>query len=275
MKRIAIIPNETKDIGLDVTKKVIACLKGRAELLAEDKFAAEKLDVTYMSEGIFEAAEIVIVIGGDGTVLQVAEPCASREIPVMGINMGRIGFMTEIETDEIKSACERLLAGDFKCESRMMMNIKIIKGEREINCCSALNDVVLTKTDAKMIAVELYASENKINEYMADGIIISTPTGSTGYSLSAGGPVADPAMEIFIASPICAHMLGSRPAVMPADKNIVLEMAEGSATVTVDGVICEEIGKGDKIIVSKAKHSFKLIKMTGYSFYDVLINKLS
>lgn len=275
MKKIAVIPNETKDTGLEVTKKVIACLKGRAELLAEEKFAAEKLDVTYMSEDIFEAAEIVIAVGGDGTVLRAAEPCASRGIPVMGINMGRIGFMTEIETDEIESACERLLKGDFKCENRMMTDIKIVKGEREINCCSALNDVVLTKTDAKMIEVELYANENKINEYIADGIIISTPTGSTGYSLSAGGPVADPSMEIFIASPICAHMLGSRPAVMPADKNIVLELAQGRATVTVDGVICEEIEKGDKIIISKAENSFKLIKMTGYSFYDVLINKLS
>ncbi len=275
MKKIAIIPNATKDAGLAVTRRVIAFLKGKAELFAEAKFADEALDVQYMGEEIFDAAELVIVIGGDGTVLQVAEPCASREIPVMGINMGKIGFMTEIEIEELEAALLRLLADDYTIEPRMMTDIKIIKAGAEANCSSALNDVVLTKTDAKMISVELYANENKINAYMADGIIISTPTGSTGYSLSAGGPVADPAMEIFIASPICAHMLGSRPAVMPADKNIVLCLAEGSATVTVDGVICEEIFKGDRIVISKSSHSFKLIKMTGYSFYDVLMNKLS
>lgn len=274
MKKIAVIPNETKDTGLETAKKIIAELAGKAEILIEEKFSGKFDGVRYVGEDIFDSADAAVVIGGDGTVLQVAEPCSKRAIPVLGVNMGRIGFMTETEIDDIGSACAQLLADDYKCENRMMMEITVVKDGKKLNCCSALNDVVLTKTDAKMISVELYANENKINEYVSDGIIISTPTGSTGYSLSAGGPVADPAMELFIASPICAHMLNSRPAVMPADKKIVLKIG-GEATVAVDGVICQRISSGDEIIISKAEHRFKLIKMSKRSFYDVLINKLS
>lgn len=275
MKKIAIIPNKTKDSELLVAKRIVDILKGRAELFMEKKFEGELGGVCFMGEEIFDSCDCVIVIGGDGTVLQVAEPCGKREIPVMGVNMGKVGFMTETETDQLEEACGRLLSGDYLTEKRMMMSIGIVKDGETVECPGALNDVVISKIDAKMISVELYANENKINAYISDGIIISTPTGSTGYSLSAGGPVADPAMELFIASPICAHMLGSRPAVMPADKEIVLELTQSEATVTVDGVIVDKIKKGDKIVIKKADYSFNLIRMSKYSFYDVLINKLS
>lgn len=274
MKRIVIIPNDTKDVGLSVTKSLIDCLRGKAELFMEDKFEASGFDVTFKGDDIFEVADAVIIIGGDGTMLRVAGPCGKYAIPVMGINMGRVGFMTEIEIDDMKSACERLLKGDYKLEKRMMMDIKINKNGQETAIYSALNDVVLSKVEAKMISVELYANENKINAYVADGIIISTPTGSTGYSLSAGGPVADPSMELFIASPMCAHMLNSRPAVMPADKDIILKLSESNATVTVDGVVSEHLSDGDKVVISKSENTVDIIKMSGRSFYDVLINKL-
>lgn len=275
MKRIVIIPNDTKDVGLSVTKSLIDCLKDRAELFMENRFEASGFDVNFKGEDIFKNADCVIIIGGDGTMLQVAQPCGKYGIPVMGINMGRVGFMTEVETEDMESACERLLNGDYKIEKRMMMDIKINKNGQNAGAYTALNDVVLSKTEAKMISVELYANENKINAYIADGIIISTPTGSTGYSLSAGGPVADPRMELFIASPICAHMLNSRPAVMPADKEIILKLSGNNATVTVDGVVSEHLAEGDKVIISKSDYTVDIIKMSGCSFYDVLINKLS
>lgn len=274
MKRIVIIPNDTKDVGLSVTKSLVEILKGQAELYMENKFEASGFDVNFMGDDIFEKADFVIVIGGDGTMLQVAEPCGKFGIPVMGINMGRVGFMTEVEIDDMKKACERLLNGDYIIEKRMMMDIKVNKNGQETKVYSALNDTVLSKVDAKMISVELYADVNKINAYVSDGIIIATPTGSTGYSLSAGGPVAEPTMELFIASPICAHMLNSRPAVMPADKEIILKLSAGDATVTVDGVVSESLSEGDKVIISKSDYTVDIIKMSGCSFYDVLINKL-
>lgn len=275
MKKIVIIPNDTKDKGLLVTKRLINYLKGKAELFMEEKFKSSGLLVEYKKEGLYDGADAVIVIGGDGTMLRVSEPCSKYHIPVMGINLGRIGFMTEVEVEESESACDRLLAGDFRLEKRMMMDIKVEKSGEVKNVFSALNDVVISKSDAKMISVELYANDNKINEYTADGIIIATPTGSTGYSLSAGGPVADPCMELFLASPICAHMLNSRPAVMPADKDIVLALSGVEATVTVDGNEVERICDGDRVTITKSKETVDIIKMSKCSFYDVLINKLS
>lgn len=275
MKKIVIIPNDTKDNELLVTKALVNYLSGKAELFMEEKFRSSGLLVEYRSDDLYEGASAVIVIGGDGTMLQVAEPCGRYKIPVMGINLGRIGFMTEVEVDELENACDKLLAGDYRLEKRMMMDIKVEKSGEIKTVFSALNDVVISKTDAKMISVDLYANDNKINAYIADGIIIATPTGSTGYSLSAGGPVADPCMELFLASPICAHMLNSRPAVMPADKDIVLVLSGNSATVTVDGIECEKICDGDRVKITKSSETVDIIKMSKCSFYDVLINKLS
>ncbi len=275
MKKIVIIPNDTKDKDLAVTNALVNYLNGKAELFMEEKFRSSGLLVEYRNDDLYEGASAVIVIGGDGTMLQVAEPCSRYKIPVMGINLGRIGFMTEVEVDELENACDKLLAGDYRLEKRMMMDIKVEKSGEIKTVFSALNDVVISKTDAKMISVDLYANDNKINAYIADGIIIATPTGSTGYSLSAGGPVADPCMELFLASPICAHMLNSRPAVMPADKDIVLVLSGNSATVTVDGIECERICDGDRVKITKSSQTVDIIKMSKCSFYDVLINKLS
>lgn len=275
MKKIVIIPNDTKDVGLNVTKTVVDCLKGRAQLVMEDKFSACGFAAEYKNKDVFCGADCVIVIGGDGTMLRVAEPCGKYAIPVMGINMGKIGFMTEVEIRDIDSACQKLLEGEYKIEKRMMMDIKIHKNGQETATYTALNDAVVSKSDAKMISVELYADSNKISAYVADGIIISTPTGSTGYSLSAGGPVAEPCMELFIASPICAHMLNSRPALMSADKEIVLKLSGGNAAVTIDGEMSEHLSQADSVIISKSQYTVDIIKMSGCSFYDVLINKLT
>lgn len=275
MKKLVIIPNDTKDKDLAVTKALVSYLGGKAELFMEEKFKDSGLAAKYGNDDIYKEADAVIVIGGDGTMLQVANPCGAYNIPVMGVNMGRIGFMTEVEIDELESCCDRLLSGDYRLEKRMMMDIAVEQSGEVKGIFSALNDVVISKTDAKMISVELYANDNKINAYTADGIIIATPTGSTGYSLSAGGPVADPCMELFLASPICAHMLNSRPAVMPADKDIVLRLSGGSATVTVDGIETVRISGGDRVKITKSKKSVDIIKMSKCSFYDVLINKLS
>lgn len=275
MKKIVIIPNDTKDIGLKVTEKLIACLAGRAELVMEEKFSSCGFSAEYKGNDIYDGADFAIAIGGDGTMLSVAVPCGKYKIPVMGINMGTIGFMTEVEINDIKKACDRLLAGDYRIEKRMMTDIKISKNGCMSAPYTALNDVVVSKTDAKMISVELYANNNKINAYAADGIIIATPTGSTGYSLSAGGPVAEPSMELFIASPMCAHMLSSRPTVMSANNEIVLKLTGANATVALDGEVSERISDGDSVIISKSEYTAEIIKMSGLSFYDVLINKLS
>lgn len=277
MKRIAVIPNQSKDIDLKITRFLIECLSEKAEIYMDKIYEKMSGEVKY-TEDIYTFADAVIILGGDGTILQAAEPCARLNIPIMGINLGKIGFMTEIEVEDIEKSVQRLLKDDYEIEKRMMMKVDIIKKDGTTSSYYALNDAVISKPDAQMISLELYREDEKINEYIADGVIVSTPTGSTGYSLSAGGPVADPAMEMFIATPICAHMLSSRTAILPANKKISVRLTEvgnKSAVVTIDGQIKDNISCGEHIEVRRWEEKVRLIKMGNQSFYDILTKKLS
>lgn len=277
MKRIAIVPNHTKDIGLHVTKRLVSALAGKTELYMNKMYKESGLPVKYAGDELYENVDCVIVIGGDGTILRAAEQCAKRHIPIMGINMGHIGFMTEVEKDEIETAAEKLLSGNYKIEERMMMCAEVCKNDGNSSVYYALNDAVISKSNSDMLAMEIYTDNEKVNEYTADGLIISTPTGSTAYSLSAGGPVADPSTELFIATPICAHMLSSRCAILSADKQIsvkIMERGSGEATVTVDGQVKEYITHGEYVRIKRAKNKIMIIKMGNQSFYDVMIQKL-
>lgn len=278
MKKIVVIPNENKDINLKITKKLIKILSDRACIYMEKKFEDTGFQVEFKdSPYIYNDADFVIVLGGDGTILNVCEPCGRRGIPVMGINLGKVGFMTEVNTDEIESAVNALLEDKFIIEKRMMMKVIVNKENDDKKEYHALNDVVISKCNTSMISIELHSENEKINAYTADGLIISTPTGSTGYSLSAGGPVADPTMELFIASPICAHMLHARPALMPVNKEIVMTILNEhnvGASVTIDGNEVDKITPEDKVIVQKSQYYVKIIKIGKQSFYDVLADKL-
>lgn len=278
MKKIAVVTNHTKDVGLHVTRKLVTALNGKAAVYMSDFYANSGLGVHFAGSELYENADFVIVLGGDGTILRAAEPCGKLKIPIMGINLGRVGFMAEIEADEIETAVDRLLAGDYMLEERMMMRVNVRKAEETNAVYFALNDVVISKPDAQMLSLELYREAEKINAYMADGVVVATPTGSTGYSLSAGGPVADPTMELFIATPLCAHMLSSRAAILPADRKILvkrLDNGNDKAVVTIDGQIKEHISRGEYIEIRKAEERVLLIKMGTQSFYDVLTHKLS
>lgn len=278
MKNIVIIPNETKDKELKTTKELISILNGRAAVVMEKEFDGILSGVSFKDGGeLYDGADFVIVLGGDGTILCAAEQCGKRNIPIMGVNLGKVGFMTEIKTDEMDKAVEALLSGRYKTEKRMMMKVTVEMNNSEKRTYHALNDVVVAKENSSMIMIEMFSDGEKINQYKADGLIISTPTGSTGYSLSAGGPVADPLTEVFIASPICAHELHARPAVLSSNKPIALKIDKTlghKAAVTVDGVQREIIELNDTVIVEKSEYSLSLIKIGGQSFYEVLTEKL-
>ncbi len=262
--RVAVIPNPNKDKGLRETARLCELLERRGVEAVTD------------SAKMYDNTDAVIVLGGDGTILCAAEECAERGIPVMGINLGRVGFMTETEQNNMEQAIDSLLSGNYKIEERMMMNVAVqtADGIREY---LALNDCVVAKPDAQMIKTGVFAEDEQITEYIADGVIIATPTGSTGYSLSAGGPVADPGTEMFLATPICAHTLKARPAVLAPEKTVSVRLLEGaaeSAVVTVDGVVKETLGVGGKVIITRSKLKLKLIKFGHQSFYNILTAKL-
>lgn len=280
MKKIAILPNSDKDTGLEKTKYVIECLSGKAELymLKVHEFNTES--VCFVDEcDIYSMVDYAIVLGGDGTIIQCATKCAKNNIPVMGINMGTVGFLTEVEIDDISEAVNKLLNDDFETEKRMMLCTEIIKDSKTVSVHHALNDVVISKTiDEKLINIGLYTNNELVNSYNADGLIIATPTGSTGYSISAGGPVADPLMQLYIATPICAHMLSARSAILSAEKEIIIKIgnnrADTDAVVTTDGDIRGYINSADEIRISKSEFEFELIKTVKQSFYETLLSKL-
>jgi NAD+ kinase len=281
MKRIAIIPNIVKDIGLINTGRVVEFLHQRAELYMDEAYSIIGKNVSYVPSGrIFDNADYVIVLGGDGTILQRAAECAKRKIPVLGINLGRIGFMTEIEIDDMEAALTKFLNDDFKTEKRMMMKARVIRSGKLQLSFHALNDIVVSKSvGEKLISMQLYTDQEAVNRYTADGLIIATPTGSTGYSISAGGPVVDPCMRLYVATPICAHMLSVRSAVLSSDKEIKIKLsgdyADSDAVVSADGDVQGYIKDTDEVIITESEYDFELVKIGEQSFYDTLIKKLS
>lgn len=281
MKKIAIIPNDGKDLGLSNTKKIIEYLGGRAGLYMDAVYSGLGMNVNYTDIGsLYQKAEFLIVLGGDGTILQCAGECAKKRIPVLGINLGRIGFMSEVETDNTKEALDKLLSDNYTTEKRMMMKAELKKNGETMSCCHALNDIVVSKSvGERLIGMELYTDGLLVNRYIADGLIIATPTGSTGYSISAGGPVVDPRMSLYVATPICAHMLSVRSAVLPSDKKIVIRLddtyTDCDAVVTADGDVQGNIMGADEVVITRSQYEFELIKIGNQSFYDTVLKKLS
>lgn len=273
MKKVVIIPNYTKDTEYTFTKRLCRYLGGKAQVVMQEKDRIDGISATFLSGDVFADCDGVIVLGGDGTMIRVAEPCSKNGIPVMGINLGRVGFLTEVEADDAEAACDRFLADDFSVEERMMMEIVTENGDTY----TALNDFVIYKDDAAMIETEIYVKKSKVSGYMSDGLVIATPTGSTGYSLSAGGPVADPTMSLFIATPICAHTLSSRPMLLSPDKDISLKLKKTggkAAKIAVDGMDKCVINAGETVIIRRSERTFKTIKLGKQSFYYTMMAKL-
>ncbi|MDD6763813.1 MAG: NAD(+)/NADH kinase [Clostridiales bacterium] len=277
--KIAIITNVSKDIGLVTAMKAAELLSGRAELyMSRECVLPGNYNITYLPyEALWSEAEAVLVIGGDGTLLRVAARCAQNNIPALGINLGKVGFLTEVEPDDMASAAKKLLSGEYITEKRMLLKISV---NGETAGYHALNDVVVSKPEGmKLISLDLFTDGELVNHYVGDGLIIATPTGSTGYSISAGGPVVDPGMSLYIATPICAHMLSVRSAILSAEKEITLRLgsdyANTSAIITTDGERQRFISADDEITITKSDYKFELIRIGRSSFYNTLISKLS
>ncbi len=281
MKKIAVIPNSSKDLGLVNTRRLVEYLNDKSEVYMNEAYSVLGMNVKYVSPTqVYENADYAVVLGGDGTILRRAAECAKRKIPVLGINLGKIGFMTEIETDDMESALEKLLNDDFTVEKRMMIKAEIRKENKVQFSFHTLNDVVVSKSiGEKLVCIELETNGEAVNRYTADGLIIATPTGSTGYSISAGGPVVDPCMRLLVATPICPHMLSVRSAVLSSDKVMRIrlnsEMGGNDAVVTGDGDIQGYIKDSDEVVITESEYDFELIKIGNQSFYDTLIKKLS
>lgn len=221
--------------------------------------------------------DLVVVLGGDGTILSVGTASAKAGVPLIGINMGSLGFLAEIPFDEMHSALQEVLEGNFNLSERLMLRGELVRGGKTIKKFAALNDIVLDNTLlARMIESEVYLDDEFVIHFRADGVIVSSPTGSTAYSLSAGGPILNPEIDAFVITPICPHTLTYRPLVVNSNSHIeVLNCAEErQANLTIDGQKCVELQPGDRISITRCDNRLKLIRSSKKSFFQILSDKL-
>ncbi len=279
MKKIALITNYNIQDKLEAAEMVSHKLEGKGiELLIpqpyKDRIMRSRMHksiYTYMPlDEIYESAELIIVIGGDGSMLDAARRASTNGTPVLGINMGRIGYMTELETDEIE-LLDSILDGNFYIDERTMLSVKIVGDKGNIRFSgNALNEAVVANgVTARMIDAELYDGEDFVCSYRADGIVVATPTGSTAYSLSAGGPVIDPRLSCFCVTPVCPHSLLTRPMIFPDESTLVIKntcVREKVLHLTLDGRITADMYYGDKAVITKSDITARLLRVKHNGF---------
>jgi len=228
-------------------------------------------------EDIPAMADLVVVLGGDGTLISVARLVGGSEVPILGINLGSLGFLTEIPVSGIYEALESCLSGGCRVSHRMMLNISLVRDGKEIGSYHALNDAVINKgAPAKIITLDASVDGSFLATFKADGLILASPTGSTGYSLSANGPIVDPTIDCIIITPICSHTLTNRPIVVSADivVTIVLHSQVENVMLTLDGQVGIPLEYGDEIRIGRSRHRTRLVLSEDTDYFNVLRSKL-
>ena len=231
-----------------------------------------------MTPEVCHGLDLLLTLGGDGTLLRGARMVAREGVPVLGVNLGHLGFLTSAPRDDMEAALTRWLAGDFSIDERLVLQVyaETADGERGREHL-ALNDAVLHKGGAaRVIRLSMTARRDVVGSYSADGIILSTPTGSTAYSLSAGGPIVSPTVDCIIATPICPHTLGVRPLILPADETVTIEVLSPTQELllTIDGQESETLVPGQRVVVSRAPRPVRLVRFPGQTFFSTLRRKL-
>ncbi len=231
----------------------------------------------YNKNDMPELIDLLIVLGGDGTLLSAARLIGLNDVPILGVNLGSLGFLTEITRDEIYNVMEKVIKGDFECEKRMMLCTKVFRWGEEVAVYTVLNDAVVNKgTLARIIDLETKINGEYVTTYRSDGLIVATPTGSTAYSLSAGGPIVSPSLDSVIISPICSFTLTNRPIVLPDDVTIeiTLKTPESDVLLTLDGQVGFPLKPDDIIRITRAANYLSLIKSPARGYFEVLREKL-
>ena len=271
MKHFLIYTNTHKDKNLVTTRHIREYLetKGqRVTVWSDEESAAENVDC-------------MIVLGGDGTVLQAARETKHLRIPIIGVNLGTLGYMTEIETDGLEEALDRLMTGDYQQESRMMLNGRAFLSEGRTEEGWALNDIVISrKGSLQIIKFNIYVNGQFLHNYDADGVIVTTPTGSTGYNLSAGGPLVEPQAKLIVVTPICPHTLNQRSIILSPEDVIEIEILQGregrmqTVEANFDGSHVITLSTGDRVRIVKSEESTEFIRLNSVSFLEVLHKKM-
>ena len=291
MKHFYLITNEVKDPQGQYTERITAYLEARGGVVtcvdntdeairtAIRESRTEKSEAADGSKN--DGAECVLVLGGDGTVLRAARNIMDSDIPLLGVNLGTLGYLAEVEIGNIEQALGRLLADDYTREERMMLE-GLVETEKQTEENYALNDIVISRCGSlQILTFDIYVNGQFLNSYSADGMIVATPTGSTGYNMSAGGPIVEPAASLLLLTPICPHTLNTRSIVLSSEDEIRIEISQGkdgsmqTVEANFDGSHKIIMQTGDSIVVRKASKTTGILKLNSESFLAVLHKKMS
>ena len=229
------------------------------------------------SDELAAEVDLMLVLGGDGTMIATARMVGDHEVPVLGVNYGGLGYLAEFRIQELYSALESILSGNYRLDRRVMLAVELRRGEEAPKTSRVLNDVVINKSAlARIIQIETYFDRYYVSSFRADGLIVSTPTGSTAYNLSAGGPVIFPSMNAVVITPICPFTLSNRPIVVPdnAEIELLLKTDNEEVALTLDGQVGFEMKVGDRVVIRKSRTTFNIIQPSNRNYFDVLRDKL-
>ncbi|MBL7170508.1 MAG: NAD(+)/NADH kinase [Candidatus Omnitrophica bacterium] len=275
--KISIIANPRKKKIYSVCRKLIPWLKRKGVEVFISKDIAREIKGAkkeYSREEAARKGDILIALGGDGTLLEAVRLLKGRDIPIIGVNAGGLGFLTEVTLEEFYPLLENVLKGKFETKERAMLEVSLGSAKKFF----ALNDVVITRgAFSRILRLNVYIENEFANAYLSDGLILATPTGSTAHSLSAGGPIVHPELKVIVLSPICPHTMTNRPLIIPGDKEITIELDREKVEVslTVDGQIWKSLAQGQKVKIKMAKNVVRLITNPEKSYFEVLRRKLN
>lgn len=280
-----VLTNQPKDKELKITRYICEYLRKRGKQCDYRVFTPQKERLGIANKNplnLPEKVECVLVLGGDGTLIQAAMDTLYLDIPLIGINLGNVGFLAEVEQANLDSALEQLISGEVQREERMMLSGVLQRTKREPEKYHALNDIVLTREGVlKIVSYDIFVNGRFLNSYQADGLIVSTPTGSTGYNMSAGGPIVEPKAKLILLTPICPHTLNARSIVLSAEDEIEVKIPAGKngdtqrTELNFDGRSMEILKTGDSLLINQSKLVTRLIRLNEESFLEVLHKKMS
>lgn len=284
MEHFYIIANSEKPESVTLRDKIVGYLNRRGKTCSyqENAQPSENHAYSFTDPGrVPEDIDAVLVLGGDGTVIQAARDLARRDVPFLGINVGTLGYLTEVEASEYGQALDTLIRGEYYLEKRMMLCGEVFTEEGKTYAGKALNDIVISRQGVlRVVNFQIFVNGRYLNSYNADGMIISTPTGSTGYNLSAGGPIVEPGAEMLLITPICPHTLNARSIVLSGHDQVEIvigpgrKMEKDRAVATFDGDTEIGLVSGERVKIRRSIHATKLIKLNDQSFLEVLSRKL-
>jgi len=275
--RIGIQWNATKEQGLDAAKRLIHLLQGRNIQVSVNTSLSEALNLPDLKdECCFSNCEMLIVLGGDGTILRALDYAIPNDLPILGINLGRLGFLSEIELDDMETDILRVLDGYYTIDERMIMCVDGC----DSNTMFALNEITIDRStpEVRILSLEYSANDTIINRISGDGLIIATSTGSTAYSLSAGGPIVSPGLDCFVLTPVCPHMLNVRPVVLSSTDSITIRTTDerSEARAVLDGRKFIPLhGENAGITIRRSKRNAKFVRLHDRNYFDLLRGKLS